>query len=92
MNETESLFTAIRRELPVCGRHRDVSHLDCVECMYLSTKLYAPLEQIEQATDAAWKVVGANYDTSEEGITGKQPLWVGLADLEGALRDLGYVD
>ena len=49
-NETALLlgrFESLREELPRCARHRESSQIDCVECMYLSTHIYAPLEEIE---------------------------------------------
>lgn len=42
-------------------------------------------------TDLAWKAIAANYDTSGLDILGKAPLWDALADLESALREVGYV-
>lgn len=40
----------------------------------------------------AWSAVAANYDTSGDSIAEKQPLWEALADLEMALRKVGYGD
>jgi hypothetical protein len=44
-----------------------------------------------KATDLAWAAVAANYDTSGGSIAEKQPLWAALAELESALRRIGYV-
>jgi len=48
------------------------------------------LDELFHVADLAWAAVAANYATSGLDILDKGPLWDAIADVEFALRRIGY--